>query len=149
MLVPVWAAHGLLVDAELARAEGIDTPAHWSSAAAAFAPLHRPYELARIRHRWAEALLVASGDRTAAATLLREAHRTAGQLGARPLTTAIELLAGRARIPLAAPDRGATPNSRPPSPSRTTTAPATTRRTRSASRTGCARRPPPRWSPSD
>jgi DNA-binding CsgD family transcriptional regulator/tetratricopeptide (TPR) repeat protein len=109
MLVPVWAAHGLLVDAELARAEGTDTPAHWSRAAAAFAPLYRPYELARIRHRWAEALLVDSGDRTAATPLLREAHRTAVRLGARPLTAAIELLAGRARITLAAPDRGAVP----------------------------------------
>ncbi|WP_406500604.1 AAA family ATPase [Streptomyces sp. NBC_00846] len=105
MLVPLWAAYGLLVDAELARAEGLDTPDHWSRAATAFAPLHRPYELAQIRHRWAEALLIASGDRPAATTLLRDAHRTAGQLGARPLAETIELLAGRARITLAAPDR--------------------------------------------
>ncbi|MFF2330266.1 MULTISPECIES: AAA family ATPase [unclassified Streptomyces] len=104
MLVPVWAAYGVLVDAELARAEGLDTPDHWSRAAAAFAPLQRPYELAQIRHRWAEALLIASGDRSAATTLLREAHRTAGQLGARPLTEMIELLAGRARITLTVPD---------------------------------------------
>lgn len=104
MLVPVWAAYGLLVDAELARAEGLDTPDHWSRAAKAFAPLHRPYELAQIRHRWAEALLVASGDRAAATALLREAHGTSLRLGARPLTETIELLAGRARITLAAPD---------------------------------------------
>ncbi|MEU9621261.1 MULTISPECIES: AAA family ATPase [unclassified Streptomyces] len=105
MLVPIWAAHGVLVDAELARAEGLDTPDHWSRAATAFAPLHRPYELAQIRHRWAEALLVASGDRSAATTLLRDAHRAAGRLGAHPLTETIELLAGRARIALTAPDR--------------------------------------------
>ncbi|MFC9751758.1 AAA family ATPase [Streptomyces sp. NPDC056921] len=109
MLVPVWAAHGLLVDAELARAEGTDTPGHWSRAAAAFAPLHRPYELARIQHRWAEALLIAGGDRSTVTTLLREAHRTAVRLGARPLTATIELLAGRARIAFTAPDHGTAP----------------------------------------
>ncbi|WP_406013136.1 AAA family ATPase [Streptomyces sp. NBC_00984] len=106
-LVPVWAAHGLLIDAELARAEGLDTPGDWSRAAAAFAPLHRPYELAQIQHRWAEALLVAAGDRATVTALLREAHGTTVRLGARPLTETIELLAGRARIALAAPDRGA------------------------------------------
>ncbi|MGW1108669.1 helix-turn-helix transcriptional regulator [Streptomyces sp. NPDC002540] len=105
MLIPLWAAYGLLVDAELARAEGLDTPDHWSRAAAAFAPLQRPYELAQIRHRWAEALLIASGDRSAVTTLLREAHRTARRLDARPLTEAIELLAGRARVTLTPPDR--------------------------------------------
>ncbi|MFJ2587985.1 AAA family ATPase [Streptomyces sp. NPDC087538] len=109
MLVPVWAAHGLLVDAELARAEGTDTPGHWSRAAAAFAPLHRPYELARIQHHWAEALLIAAGDRSTVTALLREAHRTAVRLGARPLTATIELLAGRARIALTAPDHGTVP----------------------------------------
>lgn len=105
-LVPIWVAYGVLIDAELARAEGIDTPDHWSGAAQAFAPLHRPYELAQIRHRWAEALLIASGDRTAATTLLRDAHATARRLGARPLTETIELLAGRARITLTAPGSG-------------------------------------------
>lgn len=103
-LVPIWAAHGVLIDAELARAEGLDTPDHWSRAAQAFTSLHRPYELALIRHRWAEALLVASGDRAAATTLLRDAHGTARRLGARPLTETIELLAGRARITLADPE---------------------------------------------
>ncbi|MFI6651613.1 AAA family ATPase [Streptomyces sp. NPDC050529] len=103
-LVPVWAAYGVLIDAELARAEGLDTPEHWSRAAQAFMPLHRPYELAQIRHRWAEALLIASGDRAAATVLLRDAHGTARSLGARPLTETIELLAGRARITLTDPD---------------------------------------------
>ncbi|WP_329166473.1 helix-turn-helix transcriptional regulator [Streptomyces sp. NBC_01717] len=101
MLVPVWAAHGLLINAELARAEGTDTPDDWSRAAAAFAPLHRPYELAQVHHRWAEALLIASGDRPRATSLLRDAHSTAERLGARPLTETIELLAGRARITFA------------------------------------------------
>lgn len=101
MFVPVWAAYGLLINAELARAEGADTPDHWSRAAAAFAPLSRPYEQAQVHHRWAEAILVASGDRATAAGLLRDAHSIAERLGARPLTETIELLAGRARITLA------------------------------------------------
>ncbi|MEV7237003.1 AAA family ATPase [Streptomyces sp. NPDC051020] len=101
MFVPVWAAYGLLINAELARAEGADTPDHWSRAADAFAPLSRPYERAQVHHRWAEAILVASGDRATAAGLLRDAHSIAEWLGARPLTETIELLAGRARIPLA------------------------------------------------
>ncbi len=101
MLVPVWAAYGVLIEADLARAEGADTPDHWCRAAAAFAPLRRPYELAQIRHHWAEAILTASGDRTPAAGLLRDAHTVAARLGARPLAESIELLAGRARIPLA------------------------------------------------
>ncbi|MFC8593291.1 helix-turn-helix transcriptional regulator [Streptomyces atroolivaceus] len=101
MLVPVWAAYGVLIEADLARAEGADTPDHWRRAATAFAPLQRPYELAQIRHHWAEAILTASGDRTPAAGLLRDAHTVAARLGARPLAESIELLAGRARIPLA------------------------------------------------
>lgn len=107
MLVPVWAAYGVLIEAELARAEGADTPDHWCRAATAFAPLQRPYELAQIRHHWAEAILTASGDRTPAAGLLREAHAVALRLGARPLVESIELLAGRARIMLAAPGAAA------------------------------------------
>ncbi|WP_079186131.1 AAA family ATPase [Streptomyces sp. CB01580] len=102
-LVPVWAAYALWVEAELARAEGDDAPDHWSRAAAAFAPLHRPYELARIRRRWAVALLGAPGDRPAATVLLHEAHRAALRLGARPLAETVERLAGRARVPLAGP----------------------------------------------
>ncbi|MGW2592118.1 helix-turn-helix transcriptional regulator [Streptomyces sp. NPDC001515] len=107
VFVPVWAAYAVLIEAELARAEGVDTPEHWASAAHAFAPLSRPYELAQIHHRWAEALLIAAGDRGAATTLLRDAHGAARRLGARPLTESVELLAGRARIDLgdaAAPD---------------------------------------------
>ncbi|MEW2065668.1 AAA family ATPase [Streptomyces sp. NPDC007346] len=103
LLVPVWVAHGLAIDAELARAEGTDTPEHWARAATAFAPLSRPYELAQTHHRWAEALLTAPGDRAAAMSLLRGAHTSARRLGARPLAEAIEQLAARARIALEEP----------------------------------------------
>ncbi|MFE2295936.1 AAA family ATPase [Streptomyces sp. NPDC059452] len=102
LVVPVWAAHGLAIDAELARAEGADTPDHWARAAAAFAPLSRPYELARMHHRWAESLLTAPGDRSTATALLRRAHTAAVRLGARPLAEETEQLAARARIGLAA-----------------------------------------------
>ncbi|MFE6777415.1 AAA family ATPase [Streptomyces sp. NPDC057702] len=59
--VPVWRAYGLMVAAELLRAQGRDTPAHWSEVAAAFAPLDRPYHLAQARYHWAAARL-AAGD---------------------------------------------------------------------------------------
>ncbi|MFD8062983.1 helix-turn-helix transcriptional regulator, partial [Streptomyces cyaneofuscatus] len=106
LLVPVWAAHGLAIDAELARAEGADTPDHWARVAAAFAPLSRPYEVAQTHHRWAEALLTAPGDRSAAADLLRGAHTAADRLGAHRLAEAARHLAARARISLDAPAPG-------------------------------------------
>lgn len=100
MLVPVWAAHGVFIDAELARAEGTDTPGHWARAAEAFASLSRPYELAQIHRRWAESLLIAPGDRSTATALLHRALAAARRLGARPLAEAVEQLAARARITL-------------------------------------------------
>ncbi|MEO3843993.1 AAA family ATPase [Streptomyces sp. B22F1] len=100
---PVWAAHALLLRAQLARAAGDPDPAPWAAAAAAFEPLDRPYELARVRHRWAEALL-ATGDREGAAPLLADAHAAAGALGAVPLRTAVTALASRARVSLGGPD---------------------------------------------
>ncbi|MFI8195743.1 AAA family ATPase [Streptomyces sp. NPDC085942] len=102
-LVPVWAAHGVFIDAELARAEGADTPGHWARAAEAFGPLNRPYELAQIHRRWAESLLIAPGDRSTATVLLHRALETARRLGARPLAEAVEQLAARARITLEGP----------------------------------------------
>ncbi|WP_246494726.1 AAA family ATPase [Streptomyces zagrosensis] len=65
--VPVWRAFALMVAAEVLRAEGRDTPAHWSEVAAAFEPLERPYQLALARYRWAEARLTA-GDTPPVAT---------------------------------------------------------------------------------
>ncbi|WBB62860.1 AAA family ATPase [Streptomyces sp. WMMC500] len=100
---PVWAAHALFLDAQVARAEGDPDPLPWAAAAAAFEPLDRPYELARVRHRWAEALLASGGDRELAASLLADAHTTAATLGANPLRTAVTALASRARVPLDGP----------------------------------------------
>ncbi|RRR86014.1 helix-turn-helix transcriptional regulator [Streptomyces sp. RP5T] len=112
--VPVWLAHERWLRAELLRAESADTPDHWSEALAAFEPLERPYALARVRHRLAQALLSAPGgaeqsERDRATELLRLAHAAADHLGARPLADAVALLAQRARLTLSAaqaPDRG-------------------------------------------
>ncbi|MCC3771832.1 response regulator transcription factor, partial [Streptomyces sp. UNOC14_S4] len=112
--VPLRRAYGLLLDAELRRAEGRPDPGRWSLVCAAFEPLGRPLELAQARHRWAEALLtgedgappVEDGAGETAAGLLASAHGTAVRLGARPLGDAVGQLARRARLSLA-PVRGA------------------------------------------
>ncbi|QGV78354.1 helix-turn-helix transcriptional regulator [Streptomyces ficellus] len=101
--VPVWQAHALFVGAELARAEGRDDPDRWAETVVALGPLERPYELARARHRWADALLARGGHRDRAGELVREAHMVAVHLGARPLREDLELLAARARLSLRAP----------------------------------------------
>ncbi|WP_328750738.1 helix-turn-helix transcriptional regulator [Streptomyces sp. NBC_00285] len=110
---PVWLAHERWVRAELLRAESAATPDHWYEAVTAFEPLERPYDLARVRHRLAQALLSAPGgveqpERDQATELLRLAHAAADHLGARPLADAVALLAQRARLALTAapaPDR--------------------------------------------
>ncbi|WP_328499202.1 AAA family ATPase [Streptomyces sp. NBC_00414] len=107
--VPVWQAHERWVRAELRRAEDRDTPDDWSEAVAAFEPLERPYDLARVRYRLAEALLGSGGteeERCRATELLRLARAVADHLGARPLADAVDRLAQRARLTLAlAPGR--------------------------------------------
>jgi ATP/maltotriose-dependent transcriptional regulator MalT len=102
--VPVWHAYERWVRAELLRAEGRDTPDDWSEALTAFEPLERPYDLARVRHRFAESLLASGGgeeERDRATELLRLARAVADHLGARPLADAVDLLAQRARLTLA------------------------------------------------
>ncbi|MFJ5307890.1 AAA family ATPase [Streptomyces sp. NPDC088350] len=103
--VPVWQAHERWLRAELRHAEGRSTPDDWSEVVAAFERLDRPYDLARVRHRLAEALLADSdggGDnaRDRATELLRLAGAVAGHLGARPLADSVALLAQRARLTL-------------------------------------------------
>ncbi|MFJ5227120.1 AAA family ATPase [Streptomyces sp. NPDC088400] len=100
-LVPVWRAFGLMLDAELARAEGRAAPELWARAVAAFEAVERPYERALARQRRAAALLDSHGDRAEAAELLVRAHTTAVRLGASPLAEEIARTAGRARISLA------------------------------------------------
>ncbi|MFJ7989357.1 AAA family ATPase [Streptomyces sp. NPDC096351] len=97
---PVWEAYSRQVSEEIARAEGRETAARWAEVVAAFEPLGRPHQLARARHRLADALLVEGGRREEATVLLREARATAVRLGARPLREDVELLAARARLSL-------------------------------------------------
>ncbi|WP_241562421.1 helix-turn-helix transcriptional regulator [Streptomyces hoynatensis] len=96
---PVWAAYGLMVEAEAARAEGTAKVADWAAACAAFEELTRPYELARSRARLAEALL-AEGERERAGALLAQAHAVAAGLGAEPLVAEMARLAQRGRLSL-------------------------------------------------
>ncbi|MEF9885565.1 helix-turn-helix transcriptional regulator [Streptomyces sp. P9-A4] len=104
---PVWAAHARQVSEELARAEGRESALRRAETVAAYESLERPAELARARHRLADALLVEGGRREEAAALLREAHATASRLGARPLREDVELLAARARLSLTPEKRSA------------------------------------------
>ncbi|MDF9815829.1 helix-turn-helix transcriptional regulator [Streptomyces sp. SPB162] len=113
-LAPVWEAYALLVEAELARAEGRAAPELWAAVVRAFEPVERPYELAQSRYRWAEALLAtghetgeareARASREEAGALLMLAHTAAAALGARPLSDEVALLAQRARLSLHEPD---------------------------------------------
>jgi DNA-binding CsgD family transcriptional regulator/tetratricopeptide (TPR) repeat protein len=108
---PVWLAHAEWVRAELQRADGVSTPDQWFEVVEALEPLERPYDLARVRLRLAEALLTGAADdeRARATELLRLARAAADHLGARPLADAVALLAQRARITLEhAPERSRT-----------------------------------------
>ncbi|QNP75704.1 AAA family ATPase [Streptomyces roseirectus] len=103
--VPIWRAHDLWVRAELHRAEGRDTADEWSDVVTAFECLERPYDLARVRHRLAEALLSSPepDDRARAAELLRLVRALADHLGARPLLESTAHLSQRARLSLTPP----------------------------------------------
>ncbi|WP_328842117.1 helix-turn-helix transcriptional regulator [Streptomyces europaeiscabiei] len=110
---PIWLAHERWVRAELQRAEGMTAPDTWSDVVTAFESLERPYDLARVRHRLAEALLADGTDdeaRDRATELLRLAAAVADHLGARPLADEVALLARRARLTLSrAPEPALTP----------------------------------------
>jgi DNA-binding NarL/FixJ family response regulator len=86
--------------AELSRAGEDPDPDAWAAAAERFAALAMPFELAYTRWRQGEALIVAGGDRTAAADALREAAEIAATLGAPLLAAEVEGLAKRARVTL-------------------------------------------------
>ncbi|WP_455432298.1 helix-turn-helix transcriptional regulator [Streptomyces lasiicapitis] len=112
---PVWEAWAQHCAAELALARGESAPGHWAATAAAYTACDRPFQLAQVHHRWAEALLAADPPRREeAAGLLHRAYETADRLRARPLRDDVLALARRAGIavpeePTAeqAPDPGA------------------------------------------
>ncbi|MGI5253228.1 helix-turn-helix transcriptional regulator [Actinacidiphila glaucinigra] len=94
--VPVWRAHQLMIEAELARAAGEAGPDAWACAMDALAGLERPYELAVARYRWAERALAVRTPRPKVAPVLNQAWEAARSLGARHLQSDIEALAARA-----------------------------------------------------
>ncbi|MFF7358387.1 AAA family ATPase [Streptomyces filipinensis] len=109
---PLWQAYDLWTRVELRRAEGADTADDWSPVVTAFECLDRPYELARVRHRLAGALLSSGAtplagtptggddERDRAVELLRLAGAVAAHLDARSLADAVSRLAQRARLTL-------------------------------------------------
>ncbi|GGW74504.1 helix-turn-helix transcriptional regulator [Streptomyces lucensis JCM 4490] len=106
---PLWQAYAQWTRAELLRAHSRDTPDAWSPVVTAFECLDRPYDLARVRHRLAAALLSQGGDdeRDRALEVLRLAAAVADHLGARPLADTVARLAQRARLTLARTPRQA------------------------------------------
>ncbi|WP_322785129.1 helix-turn-helix transcriptional regulator [Streptomyces profundus] len=102
--LPIRVALGLLVDAQLYRAESRDRPPHWAEAVDAIEPLDLPHHLAEARYGWAESLLAAGEPdaRARAAEQLRAARETTLALGAAPLRERVERLAQRARLDLSA-----------------------------------------------
>jgi DNA-binding CsgD family transcriptional regulator len=86
--------------AEADRIAGAADPAPWESLAEAWDAVPDPYEAAIARLRAASARLRTEGVRADVAGLLRAAHATAIRLGARPLRSEVEALAGRGRIDL-------------------------------------------------
>jgi DNA-binding CsgD family transcriptional regulator/tetratricopeptide (TPR) repeat protein len=99
--------------AELSRITGRPDPGRWAQAIAAWDGIGFPYAAAYARHRRAEAVLTAGGDRDEAVAELGRAHTTAIGLGARPLAAAVERLARRARVEVARSPTFAGPGSAP------------------------------------
>jgi DNA-binding CsgD family transcriptional regulator len=97
---------------ERARMEGTGTTVDWARLADGWTEVGRPFRTAMARWREAESAETA-GDREAAVAALREAHRIATELGARPLLGHLEIMARRLRARVgsqraaaaAAPDR--------------------------------------------
>jgi DNA-binding CsgD family transcriptional regulator len=103
-----WHATGL---AERTRHDGTPDPVAWAAAAAGWERLGQPYRVAYACYRQAEAIMAGSGERNAAAAVLRRAAAITGRLGARSLAAEIRALAQRARLDVtpdaAAPAAGA------------------------------------------
>jgi DNA-binding CsgD family transcriptional regulator/tetratricopeptide (TPR) repeat protein len=99
----VLLADGALAEALASRTRGGHDVDGWERAVALRRSLGRPFELATVLARLAEAQL-RSGERDAAAATMGEAHAIAVTLNARPLRTRLEASARRARIGLAGVD---------------------------------------------
>ena len=89
-----------LCEAELARASGSDGGAAWDDVRPALAARPAPFLEAYVLWRAGDAY-AAAGDMDAAADRLRDAHRIAAAIGARPLLERIDGLGRRLRLELA------------------------------------------------
>jgi DNA-binding CsgD family transcriptional regulator/tetratricopeptide (TPR) repeat protein len=89
-------------EAERDRLDGAPDPEPWRKAIAAWGGGIDPFEAAYARFRFAEAQLRRAGVKADVATELVDAWRTSVALGAAALRGSIEVLARRARVPLAA-----------------------------------------------
>ena len=88
-----------LLHAELARAQGEDSPGMWAAIRPVLAARPTPYLEAYVLWRQVEASPAGAPD---AAHALRDAWRIASELRARPMLTRLEALSRRRRIELAA-----------------------------------------------
>jgi DNA-binding NarL/FixJ family response regulator len=97
-------AHALVLvaEAEAAAGEGRPDAARWAAAAEAWAAIDRPFRVARVRWREAEAHLTA-GDRVAAEAAGADALLIARRLDARWLVDELTALARRGRLRLESP----------------------------------------------
>jgi DNA-binding CsgD family transcriptional regulator/tetratricopeptide (TPR) repeat protein len=109
--------------AEKAGVDGEAGPEPWLAAVAAWEEAGYPYPLAMARWRAAEALLARRGDRQdrdLAAELLRQAHATAGELGAGPLRAELERLARLGRVELGGGGQAGAADGQAPDPAAAT-----------------------------
>jgi DNA-binding CsgD family transcriptional regulator/tetratricopeptide (TPR) repeat protein len=111
-LGPEGRAWLLRATAELSRVRGVSDVELWRRVVAEF-DYGYVYEVARARHRLAEALLSA-GERPEAEQELRAAYETAVRLGARPLQAEVVALARRGRLDLPGVRREAGPSALTP-----------------------------------
>ena len=89
-----------LCEAESTRLHREPTPDTWVACREAWERLHRPYVVAYLHWREAEARLAGRGDRDRTVATLRAAHEIAHRLGAEPLLREVTGLAARARLSL-------------------------------------------------
>ena len=107
---PTVTANLLTAEAEWARAAGQSDPERWAGSAEAWEALGYPWQAGYARWRQAEALLNRGAPRSDAAAALARARTLAAGLGARLLVAEINSLGRRARIDLAAPPDGGSPD---------------------------------------
>jgi DNA-binding CsgD family transcriptional regulator len=103
---PVERAWQAVGKAHMGRARARNSAASWAAAADRWQDVERPYAVALVRWRQAEAAVEAE-DRAAASEAARTALGTADRLGAQWLQEEVEALAQRARLQLADGETGA------------------------------------------